>query len=207
MNYLDQIDCSRKFKILTVAKSFWLSPLAWRPCWINFPTSKEILLCLNSSVSRSNLAVFLVAMCCLLVPAPSEINKIFTLNLERCILFLLRKLEPALIFSGKNGRGFHLHFCSVATATPVLRAWFTALSVFKVEAFGAFLRKTVTVSQSLMFWNLKFYLIFCFESWYYFSKKCLYLNISLNIIFTKILLLLNALFFFCKILTYIIVFV
>lgn len=42
-----------------------------------------------------------------------------------------------------------LHFWLVSTGIPWRRARFTAVSVFKVLAFGAFLRSTVTVSQSL----------------------------------------------------------
>lgn len=55
---------------ITVAKSFWDIPLAWRPCWISLPKSRGTLSCFSSSVSRSNLAVFFVVTCCLFAPAP-----------------------------------------------------------------------------------------------------------------------------------------
>lgn len=60
---------------LTVARSFWLRPLACRACIISFPVSKDTLSCFNSSVSRSSLAVFLVVTCCLLVAAPTAMQR------------------------------------------------------------------------------------------------------------------------------------
>jgi hypothetical protein len=61
---------------LTVAKSFWLNPLPIRPCWINLATDIGTDLCFSSSVSRSSLAVFLTAPCCLFVPAPTRKTKV-----------------------------------------------------------------------------------------------------------------------------------
>lgn len=96
-------------RILTVAKSFWLNPLDWRPCWISFPTSNEILPCLNSSVSRSNFAVFLVATCCLLVPAPStkEIQRLKKVQLVAWLLYYcaMSRLILTFLFSRYSHSG------------------------------------------------------------------------------------------------------
>lgn len=54
---------------LTVARSFCVSPLLCRPCWITLPTSRGTRSWCSSSVSRSSLAVFLVIECCLFWPA------------------------------------------------------------------------------------------------------------------------------------------
>lgn len=66
-NLIDIFFCD----ILTAANSDCLRPLLLRPSWMILPTSKGILSCFNSSVSRSNFAVFLVMTCCLFVPAPT----------------------------------------------------------------------------------------------------------------------------------------
>lgn len=61
------------FSLILVARSFWLSPFAWRPCWMQRATLLSMFLCFNSSVSRSSFAVFRVGKCCLLVPALTKI--------------------------------------------------------------------------------------------------------------------------------------
>ncbi|KAG7254395.1 hypothetical protein CRUP_007358, partial [Coryphaenoides rupestris] len=55
--------------LLTVARSFWVSPLFCRPSWMTLPTSRDTRWWWSSSVSRSSLAVFLVTRCCLFCPA------------------------------------------------------------------------------------------------------------------------------------------
>lgn len=68
-------------QILTVARSFWVRPLFWRPSWITFPTSRGTLWWLSSSVSLSSLAVFLVITCCLFCPAAPWKTKLdYSLN-------------------------------------------------------------------------------------------------------------------------------
>lgn len=190
-----------------MAKSFWLRPLALRPCWMSLPTSNGTLSCFNSSVSRSNLAVFLVTTCCLFVPAPTakpciKIRIEFYENkknsnkycLNHKITFLgridLQTLTTSLKIDEKNNlkkkitfasvdeicdRRYvprkNTHIYSIYIYTKIIKVadvvffslslwlwrthqnatltWLTADSVFIAEAFGAFLRKTVTVSQSL----------------------------------------------------------
>ena len=56
-------------RALTVARSFCVSPLLCRPCWMTLPTSRVTRSWCSSSVSRSSLAVFLVIECCLFWPA------------------------------------------------------------------------------------------------------------------------------------------
>lgn len=65
---------SESRRSLTVARSFCVSPLLCRPCWITLPTSKVTLSWCSSSVSRSSLAVFLVIECCLFWPAAPGIG-------------------------------------------------------------------------------------------------------------------------------------
>ena len=57
--------------ILTVARSFWVSPLSCRPFMMSFATSIERVACFSSSLSWSSLAVFSVVGGCLLEAAPS----------------------------------------------------------------------------------------------------------------------------------------
>lgn len=67
LHQLTYIVCKKWLR--TVARSFWVIPFSWRPCWMTLPTSSVTLSWCSSSVSRSSLAVFLVTTCCLFCPA------------------------------------------------------------------------------------------------------------------------------------------
>ena len=84
-------------KNFTVARSFCDNPLFCRPCWISLPSSSGIWSCFNSSVSRSNLAVFFVVTCCLFAPPPPIIR----------IFFYFRKLH-LIKLSERNYRIAHI---------------------------------------------------------------------------------------------------
>ena len=66
-----QTACKQQL-LLTVASSFCVKPLACRPCWMSRDKSRPTVSWCNSSVSRSSLATFLAAVCCLFCPAATN---------------------------------------------------------------------------------------------------------------------------------------